>query len=385
MPKSSTNDKKQGVPNSINCSSHFNEILRLKDKITKQALEIAELKQKLLRAKESRKDARMKSDYVAAPFCSINKLSCNINVKSVISFGLDMAGFEAKRQTVRDSLNMQRFRAHFGVGPETIVAMLKDLLPSKPEAIDVIAADDLKDLMMMLCWLKLYETEHVMSGRWGYGEEYCREAVKQNATRIQCLKKAKIQFGPFESERTYVGTIDCVHCETNEFRTDPDSKWYSHKHNGAGVSYEVAVDFYDDKIILIAGPYPASTHDITIFRGGTQVSKSQQNNKTYWDQNALYFKIPKGKRLIGNSGYNGEPSKISGSKDEHSAEVKEFFAQAKSRQETINTRLKSFSTLSCRFCHGKGVEDKLEAHQRCFEAVCVLVQYVLKFNPLMEV
>ena len=96
-----------------------------------------------------------------------------------------------------------------------------------------------------------------MSGRLGYGDKYCREAVKQNATRMQCLKTAKIQFGPVELERTntYVGTIDCVHYETNEFRTDPDSKRYSHKHNGAGVSYEVAIDFYDDKIIWIASPF----------------------------------------------------------------------------------------------------------------------------------
>ena len=26
-------------------------------------------------------------------------------------------------------------------------------------------------------------------------------------------------------------------------------------------------------------------------------------NEAIWDQNALYFKIPEGKRLIGNSGY----------------------------------------------------------------------------------
>ena len=71
--------------------------------------------------------------------------------------------------------------------------------------------------------------------------------------------------------------------------------------------------------------------------------------------------------------------------DEHSDKVKEFFARAKSGQETINTRLKSFNVLSGRFRHGKGAEDKLEAHQRIFEAVCVLVRYELKFHPLMEV
>ncbi len=96
--------------------------------IIKQAKEIAEIKQKLLQAEESCKDTCKKSDSVAA-FCSI-KLSCNMNVKWVMSFGLEIVGFGAKRQNVQDLFNMQHFRAHFGVSPEVIVAMMKDL-PSK--------------------------------------------------------------------------------------------------------------------------------------------------------------------------------------------------------------------------------------------------------------
>ncbi|KAL3786428.1 hypothetical protein ACHAW5_007529 [Stephanodiscus triporus] len=126
-----------------------------------------------------------------------------MNVKSVMSFGLELVGFGAKRQNVQDKLNLQCFRSHFGIGPEAI---------------------------------------------------------------------------------------------------------------------------------------PASTHDITFFRGGTQVSTNRLKNEAIWDQNALYFKIPEGKRLIGDSGYKGEPSIISTSVDEHSDKVKEFFARAKSGQETINTR-----------------------------------------------
>ena len=48
-------------------------------------------------------------------------------------------------------------------------------------------------------------------------------------------------------------------------------------------------------------------------------------------------------------------------------------------------RLKSFKVLSGRFRHSKGAANKLEAHQRVFEAVCVLVQYDLKVHPLMEI
>jgi hypothetical protein len=133
MSKSSTNANNQRVRNSTNC---FNESLRLKDKmILEQAQEIAALKQKLLRIEESYQDLQKKvapkklnsaeADLVTA-FCSI-KLSCNMNVKSVMSFGIEMVGFGAKRQNIRDSLNMQHFRSHFGVGPEAIVAILKDL------------------------------------------------------------------------------------------------------------------------------------------------------------------------------------------------------------------------------------------------------------------
>jgi hypothetical protein len=172
-----------------------------------------------------------------------------------------MVGFGAKRQNVQYSLNMQHFRSHFGVGPEAIVAILKDLPHEQNEQ----EQKKLKLLMITLCWLKLYETEHIMLGRWGCGEEFCRDTVKQIATRIQRLKATKIQFSPFESKRTYLGTVNCIHCKVNEFRTKPHSKWYSHKHNGAGVSYEVVIDICNNKVIWIAGLKPASTHDITFF------------------------------------------------------------------------------------------------------------------------
>jgi hypothetical protein len=189
---------------------------------------------------------------------------------------------------VQDTLNMQHFRSHFGIGPEAIIDIIANMTNGKRDTL-------LKDLMMTLCWLKLYETEHVTSGRWGYGEEFCRDAVKRITTKLQCLKAKKIRFGPFESKKTYIDTVDCVHCKTNNFRTEPHSKWYSHKHNGAGVSYEVVVVICDDKVIWIAGPKPASTHDITFFRGGTQVSTNRHKNEATWDKNALYFQFPKGK------------------------------------------------------------------------------------------
>ncbi len=161
--------------------------MRHKDKvILEQAREIAELKQKLLRAEESyqmkRELARKKSDTAEADllvlaFCNI-ELSCKMNAKSVMSFGLKMVGFGAKRQNMRDTLNMQSFGSHFGIGPEAIMDIIANMTNGNRDTL-------LKDLMMTLCWLKIYETMHVMSGRWGYGEEFCRDAVKHIPTTLQ--------------------------------------------------------------------------------------------------------------------------------------------------------------------------------------------------------
>jgi hypothetical protein len=139
------------------------------------------------------------------------------------------------------------------------------------------------------------------------------------------------------------------------------------KHNGAGLTYEVVIDLVYDRVLWVYGPEPASTHDITMFRGGAQIDSSLRNNKANWDRSALYFRIPQGKKLIGDSGYKGEPTKISTTVAEHSRDVKEFFARAKSRQETFNTRLKFFNVLSGCFRHGKGAKQKLELHKTCVD------------------
>ncbi len=139
----------------------------------------------LLRAKESyqkkeftcKKSDTAQGDLFVLAFTNI-KLSCKMNAKSVMSFGLAMVGFGAKRQNVQDTLIMQHFRSHFGIGPEAFIDIIAEMTNGKRDTL-------LKDLIMTLCWLKLYETEHVMSGRWGYGEEFCRDAVKCITTKLQ--------------------------------------------------------------------------------------------------------------------------------------------------------------------------------------------------------
>ncbi len=76
-------------------------------------------------------------------------------------------------------------------------------------------------------------------------------------------------------------------------------------------------------------------HDITVFREGNKEDKDEN-----WDWKALYFKIKPGDRIVGDSGYEGEPSKIVVMRDEHSKEFKNFSARVSSRQETFLKGLK---------------------------------------------
>ena len=163
-------------------------------------------------------------------------------------------------------------------------------------------------------------------------------------------------WGGFDDEEVFIISVDGIHCEIQEVRKDPGAKWYSHKSNSAGVSYELGIAIRSNRIVWINGPFPASHHDITIFRS----------------PDGLKGKIPENKRAIADSGYKGEPSKIAITRDGDSAEMKKFKARVKSRHETCNSRLKCFNVVDHAFRHG------FEHHQRVFEAVCICVQYDLE-------
>ncbi|KAL7536423.1 hypothetical protein ACHAWF_013824 [Thalassiosira exigua] len=243
---------------------------------------------------------------------------------AILSLGLQQVGFSSKRQqSVRSELNGQRFKAHFGVGPKTIRSLAKDVKRGFPSF-------DIKYLLLSLNWLKIYDTEHTLSARWDFCEEHIREKVKE----------------------------------------------YS---NSSGLKYEFAVALRRAKIVSIRGPVPAGQmHDGTMFRGGTKQDKEK-------DMDALYYKLPAGKKAIGDSGYDGMPEKVIVTREGHSKELKQFLGRAKNRQESLHTRLKSFRALGCRFRHGKGAKRRMELHKACVEAVCVIVQYDMECgNPIFD-
>ncbi len=126
----------------------------------------------------------------------------------------------------------------------------------------------------------------------------------------------------------------------------------------------------EPRLCGIDGPYEPSRADITIFRGGDPETKVEDRN-----QEAVYFKLKEGEKCIGDNGYNGEPSKLVVTKEEHSRPFKKFLARAKNRGETFHTRLKSFNILGNRFRHGKNTKDKMDLHKMAVWAVAGIIQF----------
>ena len=135
--------------------------------------------------------------------------------------------------------------------------LLRNAIPSLPRKI----------ILMSFNWLNSYDAYPVLSGRWGYHEDTIATHVKSCTKQIQNLKHKKIVFGGWDPEEKFPFTVDCVHFKINEPRTDPGKKWYSHKSNSAGLTYEFALATRRDQLVWIRGDIePASTNDISVFR-----------------------------------------------------------------------------------------------------------------------
>jgi len=226
--------------------------------------------------------------------------SMPFSVKKVLRDGLIYAGFTDERiDRCGEKRNIDRFKAHYGVCPETIVLFFGDLSKKHPSL-------KYKDVFMTINWLKTYSIAHVMAANWGRCEEYINPVLEEYIAKFALLKEGKIRIERFEDETIIVFSIDACHFMVEEFALSPSTRWYDFKKGGAGLKYEVALSIHTNEIIWIRGPLPASVHDISMFRGCTAEQKKQKKI----DKNAFIFHIPPGKKGVGDSGCKFEVSFI---------------------------------------------------------------------------
>ena len=127
--------------------------------------------------------------------------------------------------------------------------------------------------------------------------------------------------------------------------------WYSHKHNGPGLRYEVGVCIQTGWIVWLNGPFaPGENNDLKIFRSG------------------LSMELDDGERVEADKGYRGELQIRVPSDFEGRQEWKWMKGRVLARHEAINGKMKEFKILSSVY---RGEREK---HYLIFKAVAGIIQ-----------
>jgi DDE superfamily endonuclease len=164
----------------------------------------------------------------------------------------------------------------------------------------------------------------------------------------------------------FVLSVDGTHCRIFEPKHPTKSRnpeYFSHKFHQAAVNYEIGLSIFTSELVWVNGPFPASRHDMRIFR-----------------DDGLLDAIPDGKLVTGDRGYRGLPGVVSTPNPHDPEELRLFKRRAQARHELFNSRLKSFKCLQESFRH------RLANHEVVFFAVCVIAQFQMENgSPLPQV
>lgn len=137
--------------------------------------------------------------------------------------------------------------------------------------------------------------------------------------------------------------------------------WFSHKHNGPGVRYEVGLCIQTGWIVWINGPFPCGEWpDLRIAR------------------ESLIYMLDEDEYYVADGGYY-DGGNFSVTPTGHHAFLDRQRATVRARHETVNSRFKVFGCLRHLFRHS------LMKHSEFFRAVAVIVQTEIELeNPLFE-
>ena len=281
--------------------------------------------------------------------------------------------FKVNDSNLTDKAAETRFRKLLGSSSLDIaniwydMCQRDDILSDLPLSLREKTLFGFKKYIMAHYWLWTYQRSSDMYATvFQVCERNCRgEPIMKWIKRIAALKALKIKMNIHEMANPdgpdFVLTVDGVDFRKAE-RKHPtlpqDNKDCSHKFRHAAFRYEVAIDIWESKIRWISGPH----------RGG-KPDKSIASEK-----GGLLERVPQGKLVIADGGYNVEDSKLKEKlalpRPTDSKQVNNFKSRARLRHETLNSRLKNFEAL---FAHS--FRQGEIAHKHVFEAVCVIVQY----------
>lgn len=287
-----------------------------------------------------------------------------VSPSQMLRRGLKLIGVLAEVQDRRcRATNIRIFKSHFGPHPSQCSTIWKRLLTTdiadakvEPEEVD------LKAFFMALNHVRVYLTDDQRNPTFDNMDfQKMADDTWMWVSKIAALRNEVIKMPPEDSwgDTVCILSIDGTHMMINEprhpeYRVDPT--YYSFKHGTAGFNVQV--------VLKIREPECVNIH----------VAKGGQNDMGNLHSSKLLERIPDGKRIIVDGGYEVREEsldKLSGYNQFDSDLVKAFKARVKSRHETYNSKLKVYEVLNKTFRHGI---EKFPTYIHC---VTVLVQFAI--------
>lgn len=138
-----------------------------------------------------------------------------------------------------------------------------------------------------------------------------------------------------------------------------DPRYFSHKYNHPGLSYEIALSIFSDQIVWVNGPFPAGMSDLKIFK----------------EQGLSALLIAGKEKAVADGGYTHFAVSQRGNGCHEWKHAKNRY---RARQESVNSRIKVFRCLQDRWRH-----DHI-LHGQAVRAIAMLIQLSFAHNPLMK-
>ena len=311
-----------------------------------------------------------------------------VSIEHTLQRGLELVGFTPKQiDGVKRSKNLSRFRTHYNLNPVVYSILFRLLQTTDNENANILPffkkvrkEKTFDCYLMAVHLLACYPKEEEAEGIFGISNVTWSNWVWSFVERINLLLPEVVEFpenwGNPDSDNNdepyFVMTVDGIHCPIEEPTHDQCSenkKYFSHKFRKAALDYELDISIFSQQCAWVSGPYPAGTHDITVFRARLKKKIQEARERS---------RVPY--RVIGDRGYRGEREFISTPSSHDSEALRDFKGRALSRHETFNGRLKNFDCLQERFRHS------IKKHKWCFAACVVIVQIGIQNGaPLFEV
>ena len=296
----------------------------------------------------------------------------NKTADTTLARGLTLASIDHAGQTrVSQKVRVTRFKKIFGPLPSQVSVIWLTLQTTPIERARLFRSQStdkgFDHLLMTLYFLKGYGLEESIASRFGVHEQTLRKWIDIFSSKLAALMPQFVKW-PDDNEwdTTFIISVDCINFGTNEphHKTlHKDKKMFDRKNGKAGLTYEVALHLWENRVVCFNGGYPPND-------GG---------DRAIFVEKGLNDKIPDGKKAIADKIYTGL-MKIALHNSLDCPKVREFKGRARSRQESINARLKSYGILGQRFRH------KIFKHQMFAQAVMVICIIAMENgSPLFSV